>query len=86
MDFRNKAYNLIRALCLIVGTVVVVIISGITAVSISEVAIEWIKSGYALTIMGMILIIIDLIYAGFLSWLIVNMSWMFDDDSEHNSK
>ena len=86
MDFRNKAYNLIKALCLIFGTSVTLIISGITATSISDFAIDWIKFGNIYTVIGILLLVIDLIYAGFLSWLFVNLYRRFGDDSKHNSK
>lgn len=80
MEFRNKAYNLIKALCLIFGVLVTLIISGITATSISEFAIDWIQMGNMYTVMGIILLIINLIYAGFLSWLFVNLYRRFSDE------
>lgn len=86
MNFRHKAYNLIKAIWMLFVTAIVLIISGFVAATISSFAIDLIKVGYGYSLLGIALMIVDAIYVWFICLATIRFDWRFDDDSEHNSK
>lgn len=86
MDFRNKAYNLIKIIYMMIEWTVVISMSVYFVITTGDLAIDLIKVRYIYTIFGLLLFAMVLIFTAFIFKALLGYYRRFDDDSEHNSK